>query len=121
MPLALLIRYDFQQPPPGFTRNAILIGIAMAFTQLLVGLAFRLYLGRFRFASFDEVFGVVTSAVLVGFIYSAVALVLNLEYVSGPRPRSPPDWPSSGCWPEGLPFGCGGNASPPTFAKATAP
>ncbi len=86
MPLALLIRYDFQQPPPGFTRNAILIGIAMAFTQLLVGLAFRLYLGRFRFASFDEVFGVVTSAVLVGFIYSAVALVLNLEYVSRATP-----------------------------------
>jgi dTDP-glucose 4,6-dehydratase len=75
VPVALLLRYDFEPP-----RNALLIGLvagaAAAALHLLTGSVFHLYRGRYVVGSFDEVFGVTMTTLFVGAVGSIVFFVL---------------------------------------------
>jgi len=70
VPVALLLRYDFS-PPAGSLVTALIFGSVLAVTQVVIGLAFRLYRGRYVIGSFDEVLGVV----LTGIMTAALGLI----------------------------------------------
>lgn len=75
VPLALLLRYDFD-PPPSTVGWAIGGGVAAAFLQVAIGYIFYLYRGRYVVGSFDEVFGIGMTNLAVGLTGSLVALAL---------------------------------------------
>jgi len=75
VPLALVLRYDFEPP-----RNAIIIGLlagaAAAIVHVITGSIFHLYRGRYVVGSFDEVLGVTLVTLFVGVVGSALAFIL---------------------------------------------
>jgi len=76
VPVALLVRYDFE-PPAGSLATALVLGLVLATVQVVVGMVFRLYRGRYVIGSFDEVLGVVVTAVFSAIIGSVAVLVFN--------------------------------------------
>lgn len=84
VPLAVALRYDFS-PPAGMIPMALLLGLVCGFVFLLVGAAFHLHRGRYVVGSFDEVLGVVVTALAVG----AGAFTLGL-FLNSALPRSAP-------------------------------
>lgn len=76
VPIAYWLRYDFSTPSASWSR-AILWGVAMGALQVLLGYGMRLYRGRYKFGSFDEVSGVVQTALVVTLGWLLFVLVLG--------------------------------------------
>lgn len=76
VPVALLLRYDFE-PPVGSLTSAITLGLILALIQVILGYSFRLYRGRYVVGSFDEVLGVVLTGIVTAGIGSIALLVLQ--------------------------------------------
>jgi FlaA1/EpsC-like NDP-sugar epimerase len=88
-PLATFLRYD-GSPPAGSLGSALALGLACAVGQVALGFAMRLYRGRYRFGSFDEVFGVVVNnvavtlaAFLVVFLSDGITLPRAVPLIAG--------------------------------------
>lgn len=64
LPIAAELRYEGNLPAGALTQS-ITFGLLAAAAQVFIGYAFRLYRGRYRFGSFDEVLGVTTTVALV--------------------------------------------------------
>lgn len=75
VPLAATLRYDFN-PPAQVVTLALLIGAACAALYILIGIFSHFYRGRYIVGSFDEVFGVTLSSLIVGGIGSVAILLL---------------------------------------------
>lgn len=82
IPIAVMLRYDFTLPP-NTMRLAFIVGASCAVLQVLLGIAFHLYRGRYVVGSFDEVFGLTMTALAVGFA-GGISLLL-LPETSFPR------------------------------------
>lgn len=74
VPLAAILRYDFE-PSGGVLKVAILGGVIAALLQIVLGLMFHLYQGRYIVGSFDEVFGVVMTTIAIGGAGTLLVLV----------------------------------------------
>ena len=85
VPVAELLRYDFNVPDDGL-QKALALGVLCAVSQLVVGYALSMYRGRYRFGSFDEVFGVAATVTIV----MAVAVIFRLTLQSPGSARSVP-------------------------------
>lgn len=83
--LAVAFRFDFALTSTTI-QVTILIGLLMALGQMAVGSALRIYQGRYRLASFDEITGVFVSAGIVGVVTTVGVVVIQ---PSG-MPRSAP-------------------------------
>ena len=83
--VAVLFRYDFYLAPQTL-QISIVIAILLALGQLLVGSLFRIYQGRYRLASFDEISGLFLSAGTVGLIATIVIFAIRPDGL----PRSSP-------------------------------
>ncbi|MDD2818504.1 MAG: nucleoside-diphosphate sugar epimerase/dehydratase [Candidatus Nanopelagicales bacterium] len=75
VPLALVLRYDFE-PPSSALIIGLVAGAAAAVLHLIIGVIFHLYRGRYVVGSFDEVLGVTLVTLFVGIVGSALAFVL---------------------------------------------
>ena len=64
VPIAMWLRFDFTAPSEVW-HEALIWGAAAGTTQVLVGYTLRLYRGRYKFGSFDEVSGVVQTTLIV--------------------------------------------------------
>lgn len=85
IPLAVLLRYDFGVPPDVLPQ-AVWMGFLSGLSFVLLGSALRLYTGKYIVGSFDEVFGILSTSLLVGtFVTVLVALLGSLTL-----PRSTP-------------------------------
>lgn len=82
---AVYLRLDFA-PTIALLLGGLLIGAVMAAAQLLIGTMVGLYRGRYLYASFDEVFGVLTTVIVV-WAGSTISLHLSGSNVV---PRSTP-------------------------------
>jgi FlaA1/EpsC-like NDP-sugar epimerase len=71
--LVVLTRYDFQLLPLQYRYLAIYAVVA-CLLQVVVGTAMMLYRGRYRTASFDEIFGLVLTAAIVGAVLAVLAV-----------------------------------------------
>lgn len=83
VPLGLVLRYDFN-PPAQTLSWAVTAGFLAAVLHLALGVAFHLYRGRYVVGSFDEVLGVVVTALFVGGAGSVAVAAL----AGGEFPRS---------------------------------
>ena len=83
--LAVAFRYDFYLAPP-ILRVTLITSILLAIGQMVVGSLFRIYQGRYRLASFDEISGLFLSAGSVG----AIATVITFATRPSGLPRSSP-------------------------------
>ncbi len=81
VPASYWLRFDFTAPS-AYWDTALLWGIGVGGAQIAVGYGLRLYRGRYKFGSFDEVSGVVQTALLVGLGWLIFVLI-----------TSPPDTP----------------------------
>jgi FlaA1/EpsC-like NDP-sugar epimerase len=75
VPLAATLRYDFN-PPQHVVTLAFIIGSACAAVYILIGIITHLYRGRYIVGSFDEVFGVAITSLIVGTAGSLAVLLL---------------------------------------------
>lgn len=75
VPLAATLRYDFN-PPSQVVELAALVGAACASLYILIGTFSHLYRGRYVVGSFDEVFGIGITSLIVGGIGSLAVLLL---------------------------------------------
>lgn len=75
VPLALILRYDFE-PPSRALGIGLLAGVLAGAVHISAGSLFHLYRGRYVVGSFDEVSGVVTTAVFVGAVGTVTVFVL---------------------------------------------
>ena len=82
---AVYLRLDFA-PTLALMLGGLLLGAVMAASQLLIGSVVGIYRGRYRYASFDEVFGVLTTVTIV-WAGSTISLHLSGSQVV---PRSTP-------------------------------
>lgn len=85
VPLSVFLRYDFA-PPEDALPASLALGVLCGLTYLALGVAFRLYQGRYVIGSFDEVFGVVLTTLLVGTLSFVAVLATSPPGV----PRSAP-------------------------------
>ena len=76
VPIAMWLRFDFSAPP-SMWGEAIMWGVAAGAMQVLIGYTLRLYRGRYKFGSFDEVSGVVQTALLVTIGWLTFALLFT--------------------------------------------
>ena len=83
--LAVAFRYDFYLAPP-ILRVTLITSILLAIGQMVVGSVFRIYQGRYRLASFDEISGLFLSAGTVG----VIATVITFATRPSGLPRSSP-------------------------------
>ena len=83
--LAVAFRYDFYLASP-VLRVTLITGSLLAIGQLIVGSLFRIYQGRYRLASFDEISGLFLSAGTVGIVATVITFALRPEGL----PRSSP-------------------------------
>ena len=83
--LAVAFRYDFYLAPP-ILRVTLITSILLAIGQMVVGSVFRMYQGRYRLASFDEISGLFLSAGTVG----VIATVITFATRPSGLPRSSP-------------------------------
>lgn len=74
VPLAYWLRFDFTAPSYAWT-TALMWGGAAAIAQVLVGYGLRLYRGRYKIGSFDEVSGVVQTVMLVTVFWLGLVLL----------------------------------------------
>lgn len=79
------LRYDFQ-PAEWVTAGLLVCAAVAASAQALFGLMFRLYRGRYRFGSFDEVAGVCSAVAATAIVVELVSLSSSVQLV----PRSVP-------------------------------
>lgn len=84
-PVAVTFRFDMT-PPASFVWAAVQLGLVMGTFQIVAGMALHLYRGRYKFGSFGEVSGVVTTAILVGGSTTAAMLFVG----GSDLPRSAP-------------------------------
>ncbi|MDD2857598.1 MAG: nucleoside-diphosphate sugar epimerase/dehydratase [Candidatus Nanopelagicales bacterium] len=75
VPLALVLRYDFE-PPQKAILLGVLAGAGAGVLHVVAGSVFHLYRGRYVIGSFDEVFGVTMVTLVIGTVGSVLALVL---------------------------------------------
>lgn len=73
--LVLVARYDFHLLPAQYQALAAYALVA-CLLQVVVGTAMMLYRGRYRTASFDEIFGLALTGVVVSVVLLGVGLVL---------------------------------------------
>lgn len=85
MPLAVSFRYDFG-PSWAAIFAAVQVGFVMGIFQVVAGYLLYLYRGRYKFGSFDEVRGVVITAILVGASTEVAVLLVRPDDV----PRTTP-------------------------------
>lgn len=83
--LAVAFRYDFYLAPP-ILRVTLITSILLAIGQMVVGSVFRIYQGRYRLASFDEISGLFLSAGTVG----VIATIITFATRPSGLPRSSP-------------------------------
>ena len=83
--VAVTLRFDLQ-PQMQQILDALLLGVVMGLFQVVAGWSLQLYRGRYRFGSFDEVIGVVTTTLLVGGATTVALLLVG----DGSIPRSAP-------------------------------
>ncbi|MCB0915771.1 MAG: polysaccharide biosynthesis protein [Actinobacteria bacterium] len=83
--IAVTLRFDLT-PSVTQLQNALLLGAVMGLFQVVAGWSLQLYRGRYRFGSFDEVIGVVTTTFLVGGATTVALLLVG----DGSVPRSTP-------------------------------
>ncbi len=76
VPIATLLRYELN-PPISSLVNAVLAGIILAILQTVVSLLMQALNGRYVIGSFDEIFGVVTSALIVSALFAIVLISLG--------------------------------------------
>ena len=76
VPIALWLRFDFSVPPGGWS-TALFWGIAAGVLHVTAGYIRKLYRGRYRFGSFDEVTGVVVAASIVTLVGEVGVLLLH--------------------------------------------
>ena len=76
VPIALWLRFDFTVPPGGWA-TALFWGIAAGTLHVAAGYARKLYRGRYRFGSFDEVTGVTIAATIVTLVGEIGVLLLH--------------------------------------------
>jgi FlaA1/EpsC-like NDP-sugar epimerase len=82
---AMLLRFD-GSPPAHAWDVALLVGVVCALAHVSLGFGLLLYRGRYRFGSFDEVFGVAVTTFVVSLVaFLAVAVVQPADV-----PRSVP-------------------------------
>ena len=74
LPLALWLRFDFSVPPGGWW-HILFWGMAAGALHVTAGYVRKLYRGRYRFGSFDEVTGVVISTAVVTFTGELIVLM----------------------------------------------
>ena len=84
-PLAVAFRFDFS-PSLDSLASALGLGAVMGAFQVVAGALLNLYRGRYKFGSFDEVLGVITSVLLVGGATTVAVLLVG----DGNVPRSTP-------------------------------
>ena len=70
--LVVITRYDFALMPVQYRSLAIYVVVACVL-QVVVGTAMKLYRGRYRTASFDEIFGLGLTVAVVSVLLSVVA------------------------------------------------
>lgn len=75
VPLALLLRYDFNISPQ-LVIIALGAGLFAGLTQLVAGSLFHLYQGRYVVGSFDEILGVIVTTLFVGGLATFLVFVL---------------------------------------------
>ena len=71
--LVVITRYDFVLDATQYRSLAIYVVVACVL-QIVVGTAMKLYRGRYRTASFDEIFGLGLTVAVVSVLLSVVAL-----------------------------------------------
>ncbi|WP_375429896.1 polysaccharide biosynthesis protein [uncultured Friedmanniella sp.] len=84
--LVVYARYEFALQPSQYLSIAVYVVFACVL-QAVVGTAMMLYRGRYRTASFDEIFGL---AVTAGLVSAALFFGTMLGLGSGPFPRATP-------------------------------
>jgi dTDP-glucose 4,6-dehydratase len=75
VPLALLLRYDFNISPQ-LVVVALGAGLCAGLTQIIAGSLFHLYQGRYVVGSFDEILGVIVTTFFVGGVATFLVFVL---------------------------------------------
>ncbi len=75
IPVAVLLRYDFK-PIGDSLLSAFFIGAGCGISYVLVGVVRRQYSGRYIAGTFDEVFGVVVNAIIIGGLGTILLLLL---------------------------------------------
>lgn len=78
IPLAVLLRYDFNAPER-LTEWAVAAGAIAAIAYLAIGHLFHLYRGRYVVGSFDEVFGVALNSLIISLIGTIVTFVIPVR------------------------------------------
>jgi FlaA1/EpsC-like NDP-sugar epimerase len=73
VPIATLLRYEWK-PPDSSMANAIRAGIILAILQTVISLLMQALNGRYVIGSFDEIYGVVTSALIVSTLFAIVLI-----------------------------------------------
>ena len=73
--LVVAARYDFHLNPLQVNAVAIYVGMA-CLLQIIVGTPMMIYRGRYRTASFDEIFGLALTALLVSVLLAGMALFI---------------------------------------------
>ncbi len=76
VPIATLLRYEWN-PPSSSIANAVRAGIVLAILQTVISLFMQALNGRYVIGSFDEIFGVVTSALIVSTLFAIVLISLG--------------------------------------------
>ena len=76
VPIATLLRYEWN-PPSSSLVNAVLAGIILAILQTVVSLLMQALNGRYVIGSFDEIFGVTISALIVSALFAIVLISLG--------------------------------------------
>lgn len=84
--LVVYARYEFNLQPSQYRAIAIYVLLA-CLLQTVVGTAMMLYRGRYRTASFDEIFGLAVTAGLVSVVLVCITMV---GFGSDPFPRATP-------------------------------
>ena len=75
VPLALVLRYDFD-PPRAAVVLGLVAGALAAVLHVLTGHVFHLYRGRYVVGSFDEVFGIAMTTIFVGSVGGVIFFLL---------------------------------------------
>ena len=75
VPAAVFLRYDFD-PPRIILVAALLAGLVAGVLNVVLGSFFHLYAGRYIVGSFDEVFGLVMTTMVIGLLGSLALFVV---------------------------------------------
>ena len=73
---AIFVRYDFE-PTRDLLVNAMLLGIALGTAQVVGGLTFQLYRGRYRIGSIDEMAALAAVVIVLAGVATALLIVAS--------------------------------------------